>query len=724
MKKERMHTMLAPIPFIFKISKKLLFFGAFLMFCFSGFGQVTITISAPSPGTTSAGPVEYTVTYTGATSVTLAIGDITLNTTGTAIGTVGVSGTGTAIRIVTISGITGDGTLGITIAEDTAIPAAPVTPAVTSTTFIVDNTAPTAPSVLVASNITDTTVDLSWTASTDAVGVTDYLVYNNGTLLVATGSTATTYQVTGLAPSTAYNLTVRAVDAATNESGDSNAQAFSTLAAPDTTPPSVPTGLASSAITQTTFTLSWAASTDTEGTVSNYQVFQDGASIGFSGGALFLGVTGLAADTSYDFTVLAIDDSANPSAQSAPLNVTTTAAPDTTPPSVPTGLASSAITQTGFTLSWTASTDAVGVTGYTIFRDGTQIGTTTGATTFNLTGLTAGTTYSMRVSAQDLADNTSAQSAALNVTTTAAPDTTPPTVPTGLASSAITQTSFTLTWTASTDAVGVTGYTILQDGSPIGTTTGATTFNVTGLTAGTTYSMRVSAQDLAGNTSAQSTPLNVTTTAAPDTTPPTVPTGLASSAITQTGFTLTWAPSTDDVGVTDYEVFRNAVSIGLTGGVTTLNVTGLTASTAYAFTVRALDAVPNASAQSAPLNVTTLAPPVISMDVGVTLAEGNSGATAFVFTVNRTGDTSGTASASYAITGSGTNPANAVDFSSGILPSGTANFLTGSAITSITVKRERRHCYRAERNLYRDLERPERRCDDRHGHSLEYNNKR
>jgi gliding motility-associated-like protein/uncharacterized repeat protein (TIGR01451 family) len=73
------------------------------------------------------------------------------------------------------------------------------------------------------------------------------------------------------------------------------------------------------------------------------------------------------------------------------------------------------------------------------------------------------------------------------------------------------------------------------------------------------------------------------------------------------------------------------------------------------------------------------------MDVGLALAEGNSGATAFVFTVNRTGDTSGTASANYAITGSGANPANAVDFSNGLFPSGTANFLTGSASTTITV---------------------------------------
>jgi hypothetical protein len=93
---------------------------------------------------------------------------------------------------------------------------------------------------------------------------------------------------------------------------------------------------------------------------------------------------------------------------------------DTAPPSVPAGLSSSTITQTSFRLSWTASTDNVGVTGYEIFRNGTSIGTSA-TTSFNVTGLTANTTYSMRVRARDAVPNWSAQSAALNVTTATAP---------------------------------------------------------------------------------------------------------------------------------------------------------------------------------------------------------------------------------------------------------------------------------------------------------------
>lgn len=89
-----------------------------------------------------------------------------------------------------------------------------------------------------------------------------------------------------------------------------------------------------------------------------------------------------------------------------------------------------------------------------------------------------------------------------------------------------------------------------------------------------------------------------------DTQAPTVPAGLASSAITQTSCTLNWTASTDNVGVTGYEVFRNGTSIG-TPTATTFNVSGLSASTAYNFTVRARDAAGNYSAQSNALSVTT-----------------------------------------------------------------------------------------------------------------------
>jgi gliding motility-associated-like protein len=106
----------------------------------------TISISAPSASLTKGGPITYTVTYADANfnASTLATGNITLNTSGTATGSLAVTGSGLT-RTVTISSITGDGTLGISIAAGTATDLATnLAPAAgPSTTFTVDNTAPT-----------------------------------------------------------------------------------------------------------------------------------------------------------------------------------------------------------------------------------------------------------------------------------------------------------------------------------------------------------------------------------------------------------------------------------------------------------------------------------------------------------------------------------------------------------------------------------------------------
>jgi len=91
-------------------------------------------------------------------------------------------------------------------------------------------------------------------------------------------------------------------------------------------------------------------------------------------------------------------------------------APDTQPPSVPSGLSATNIASSQVTLSWTASTDNVGVAGYQIYRDGTFI-RSTAATIFTDTGLSSNTSYSYIVAAFDYANNVSAQSAQLIVTT-------------------------------------------------------------------------------------------------------------------------------------------------------------------------------------------------------------------------------------------------------------------------------------------------------------------
>ncbi|WP_315095472.1 glycosyl hydrolase [uncultured Cellulomonas sp.] len=191
----------------------------------------------------------------------------------------------------------------------------------------------------------------------------------------------------------------------------------------------------------------------------------------------------------------------------------TTAPVDTTAPSVPANLTASGTTSTGTNLSWSASTDNAGgsgVSGYEVLRGGTVVGTASG-TTYAASGLSPASTYSFTVRALDGAGNRSASSGAVSVTTPGGGgDTTAPSVPTGLAASGTTSSATTLAWNASTDTVGVTGYEVLRGGTVVGST-GSRTFTVTGLAASSTYSFTVRAYDAAGNRSAASGPVTVTT---------------------------------------------------------------------------------------------------------------------------------------------------------------------------------------------------------------------
>ncbi|MGQ7888619.1 chondroitinase-B domain-containing protein [Paenibacillus sp. WC2504] len=100
----------------------------------------------------------------------------------------------------------------------------------------------------------------------------------------------------------------------------------------------------------------------------------------------------------------------------------------------------------------------------------------------------------------------------VSVTDSAVSDTQAPTVPTGLSASAVSSAQINLTWTASTDNVGVTGYDVFRDGSLIGSTA-TTSYSDSGLSASTTYSYTIKAKDAANNLSQASSPVSATTQA-------------------------------------------------------------------------------------------------------------------------------------------------------------------------------------------------------------------
>jgi len=380
----------------------------------------------------------------------------------------------------------------------------------TESTVLRDTVPPPQPTNLSVSDSTQTSVDLIWQMVTDSVGPVTYRVYQDSTIIGTIAESQ--YKVTDLLSATEYIFFVSAIDSLENESALSNSVTVTTeimeVVENDTIPPTVPTNLVANEIMQTTVDLSWDAATDSVG-VANYNIYQNGEVIATVGETNYQ-ATELEGGISYDFAVSAIDTAENESAPSATLVVTTIDAElDTVAPSVPVNVVANEVTQTTTNLSWDVSKDDSGVANYTVFQNGSTIATVV-ETNYQVTGLAAGVSYDFTVSAIDTAENESAPSATLVVTTEAESDTVPPTVPVNVVANEITQTTVDLSWAISTDDSGVANYTVFQDGSAIATIAEAN-YQVTGLSAGTSYNFTVSAADTAMNESGLSEAVSVTT---------------------------------------------------------------------------------------------------------------------------------------------------------------------------------------------------------------------
>jgi len=361
----------------------------------------------------------------------------------------------------------------------------------------------------------------------------------------------------------------------------------STAGAPSDTTPSTPSGLATRLVTASSLTLSWDASTDDVG-VAGYRLFENGTQVGTSSATSY-SFTGLSCGTSYTLGVAAYDAAGNLSG-TATTTRSTSACADTQPPSMPTGLAISSVGSAAVMLSWNASADNVGVTGYRLFVNGIQVGSSL-TTSYLFSGLSCQTAYTLGVAAADAAGNASPVATTI-AQTAACSDTQPPSTPAGLATSGLGQTSVTLSWSASTDNVGVAGYRLFLNGSQVGSSN-STNYSFTGLTCGTSYTLGVAAYDAAGNLSGTAT-AQKSTTACPDTQPPSTPSGLGTSSVTQTSMNLSWNASSDNVGVIGYRLYVNGSLVG-TATSTSYSFTGLTCGASYTLGVAAYDAAGNGS---------------------------------------------------------------------------------------------------------------------------------
>ncbi len=177
-------------------------------------------------------------------------------------------------------------------------------------------------------------------------------------------------------------------------------------------------------------------------------------------------------------------------------------------------------------------------------------------------------------------------------------DTQPPTAPTNLAYTQPTTGQIALTWNASTDNVGVTGYDIYANNALL-TSVPSTVLTYTDTqpaTATVTYFVR--AHDAAGNQSANSNSVTRTGQTTGDTQPPTAPSNLAYTQPASGQIRLTWTASTDNVGVTAYDVYRNGSLLSSTGGSVLSYTDSQPDSATVSYYVKARDAAGNTSAAS------------------------------------------------------------------------------------------------------------------------------
>ncbi len=456
-----------------------------------------------------------------------------------------------------------------------------------------DTTAPTAPTSLSAVASSFSQINLSWSASTDATGVTGYRIYRGGTQIADVAGNVLTYANTGLTASTSYSYQVEARDAAGNVSAKSAAATTSTPAqpaTPDTTPPPAPAAPTTAVLSATRIRINWVAASDNAGGsgIAFYRLRRNGTQIGqFNSATLTYTDVNLPDGSSFIYTLVAVDNANNVSAASANANASTPVA-------------------NGVTLyaNRCASCHNPLATSTKIGRSAAQI-----------TGAISGTgAPSQMASLTDLGTD---EIAAIATALAPAPDTTAPTVPGGLAGLAASATRINVSWNASTDTggSGLKAYQLYLGNTLLATINQPdTSYAHMNLTPLTSYSYKVRAVDNANNLSAFSAAITKTTPdvpPAPDTTKPSVPATLTATA-TSNSVTLTWTASTDNTGgtgVVSYKVYKGTVFLkNVSAPALTTSDTGLVSSTAYSYQVSAVDGAGNESNKSTARSITTLPP--------------------------------------------------------------------------------------------------------------------
>jgi chitodextrinase len=505
-------------------------------------------------------------------------------------------------------------------------------------------------------------IRVNWNPASDDASDTSKIVYGvyqgpssgavDFTTPVVTATGAITAVVNGLSQATTYFFVVRAKDESGN--ADKNVREQSTRTQADVTPPTF-LGVATVSVkSDSALEVSWSAASDNVSKAPDiaYNLYVAKATKGqdflvptatSAKGATTHTLSGLSPSTQYFVVVRAKDQAGVEEKNTVEKSATTSAAPDTTPPTF-TGIGTLvAKSTTSLEATWTAASDAVTTAAsltYNVYvatsagqqAFGTPTVFVTGALSATLSGLNPSATYHVVARARDLAGNEDKNTVEKSAATLTPPDVVPPTFAGLVSATTKSQTEVDLAWTAGSDdrtaasnlvyrvfaatASGGHDFAVATAKSP----KGATSFTVTGLSPGTKYHFVVRAEDEAGNTDSNKLEKSATTTSAPDTTAPTfagVATAVAKSA---TEVEVTWTAATDNVSTSAailYNVYMAtatgaqsfaAPKVATLAGATSATVTGLTQGTQYFFVVRAKDEAGNEETNKVEKAATTPTP--------------------------------------------------------------------------------------------------------------------
>ena len=564
----------------------------------AGANHLTVTFSAAVPfpdvrvaeysGISTTSPVDVTVAGNG-TGTTSSSGSVTTtNANDLLVGSnwvlSGTTGAGSGFTQRQISGWDGD------ILEDEVVSAtgsytatAPISPSAAWIMQLVafraassDTTPPTAPSASSATVISSSQINLSWSASTDNVGVTGYLVERCSgagctTFAQIVTPTATTYSDTGLTASTSYSYRIRATDAAGNLSAYSSIVSATTGSAtiayvqgnsvdPNTmsaSSASVKFNSAQTAGNLNVVAVGWGSNTsglvssvtDTKGNTYMLAVGPITAAVAGSGSIYYAKNIVAAAAGTNTITVAFSPAVGVPDVRIAEYSGLSTTSPvDVVAASSGTG-----------TLSSSGSVTTTNANDLLLGSNNTTTGSSGPGTGFTQRIITG---FNGNILEDEIVSTTGSYAATAPLSPSgswimqlvafkaaASGNITPPTVPSGLTSTVASSTQINLSWTASTDNVGVTAYlldrcqganctTFAQIASPT-----TTSYSDLGVAPSTSYSYRVRATDAAGNLSGYSNTTAATTTAGGGgSTPPAISTPTNGTVVT-TGLTITLAVS-------------------------------------------------------------------------------------------------------------------------------------------------------------------------------------